>query len=133
METTEFNNLLEKLNKIENDILINKGQEYRRGDADVLANFKRIAQMLDLPVEKVWAVYFTKHFDAIINYVLTGKIFSDEKIDERVYDARNYLALGLAIFQEGRGNKVRQQAIVKNVLNNALGNMVLDSGVPWQE
>lgn len=44
-----------------------KGGEYS-GDHDRLANFKRNGERLGLPMETIWAVYATKHWDAITQY-----------------------------------------------------------------
>lgn len=45
-----------------------KGGEYA-GDDDRLANFRRNAKALDLPMETVWAIYAAKHWDAVMQYV----------------------------------------------------------------
>lgn len=100
MKDQEFKKLFDESVKREEDLLLTKGKEYRCGDEDVLANFKRLAQKMDIPIEKVWAIYFTKHIDSIINFVKSGKTFSDEGIQGRIDDARNYLMLGRAIFEE---------------------------------
>lgn len=97
-----FSKLVDNLSTEEQDILRRKGEEYRCGNPDVLANFKRQAQLLDIPPEKIWAVYFLKHIDAIINYVRSGRIVSDEPIQGRIADARNYLLLGHALFTENQ-------------------------------
>lgn len=100
MEITQFNLIAEKMVQDEMDILRRKGEEYRCGDPDVLANFKRLGKLLGLPLEKVWATYLMKHIDAINNRVRTGQIISDESIQKRINDARNYLLIGYAIFDE---------------------------------
>lgn len=77
-----------------------KSVEYTRGNLDDrLCNFKRIAVMLDLPTEKVWAVYFLKHVDAIVEYVKTGKQ-GTEGIAGRIDDAQNYLDLLRGLTEE---------------------------------
>lgn len=45
-----------------------KGGEYA-GDSDRLANFRRNAAALGLPMESIWAVYCAKHWDAVMQYV----------------------------------------------------------------
>lgn len=69
-----------------------KGDEYRAGDEDQLANFNRLAEQLGLRREQVWQVLFTKHLDAIRNYIRTQKQGS-EPIVGRIDDAILYLCL----------------------------------------
>ena len=52
-----------------------KGGEYA-GDDDRLANFRRNAADLDLPMETIWRIYAAKHWDAVGQYIRdlqTGK------------------------------------------------------------
>ncbi len=44
-----------------------KGGEYA-GDEDRLANFRRNGEILGLPMETVWATYYNKHHDAVMQY-----------------------------------------------------------------
>ena len=102
MLEVDFEDLLKTAGERELRLLIKKGSEYRCGDEDVLANFKRIAKLINLPVSKVWAVYFIKHVDSILNHIRSDVSSSkmEESLESRIDDARNYLALGRAIFQE---------------------------------
>lgn len=80
-----------------------KGGEYS-GDHDRLANFKRNGERLNLPMEVIWAVYFMKHIDAIMQYVQdlhTSKHRErTEPISGRVDDAIVYLLLFKAMLIE---------------------------------
>lgn len=80
-----------------------KGGEYA-GDSDRLANFRRNAERLGLPMESVWAVYAAKHWDAIIQYIQdknTGKTRPrSERITGRAMDMIVYLTLFLAMEDE---------------------------------
>lgn len=80
-----------------------KGGEYA-GDTDRLANFRRNAEALGLPMETVWAVYAAKHWDAVMQYVKDlneGKTRERlEPIDGRAHDLIVYLILFLAITEE---------------------------------
>jgi hypothetical protein len=82
-------------------ILRVKGNDYASGD-DRLANFKRLAARLGLSPIQVWAVYFVKPIDAILEYAKAGKV-SSEPIRGRFAVARNYLDLGLALIEEEAG------------------------------
>lgn len=101
MKRPEFEELIGKYLEAEMALMTSKGKEYTREAPDVLANFKRIGRELKLPMEQVWAVYFHKHIDAIMNYASNGgKIHSDEPIQKRIQDARNYLMLFGAMVEE---------------------------------
>ena len=81
---------------------VQKGEEYVRGSGDRLANFKRIAESLGLTPLQVWAVYANKHWDALLNYIRTGSVKSNEPIESRVDDLTVYLRLlrGLIVEHE---------------------------------
>tara|TARA_X000001388_G_scaffold57655_1_gene42898 strand:- start:757 stop:1137 length:381 start_codon:yes stop_codon:yes gene_type:complete len=73
-----------------------------RGDKDVLANFKSTAKDLDLDALQVLGIFMKKHWSSIINYIKTGKTFSDEDIDGRIMDLIQYLELTYACIIEKR-------------------------------
>jgi hypothetical protein len=85
-----------------------KGGEYA-GDQDRLANFRRNALALGMPMESVWAVYAAKHWDAVMQYVMdlnTGKTRERmEPIEGRVNDLIVYLILFKAILEERNAPK----------------------------
>ncbi len=99
MTTEEFEELFDFLQTEEWALITSKGKDYTQHDKDCLANFKRTAKAIDVPVKKVWAVFAHKHWDAIMSYIKTGKVESEE-INGRLMDLRNYLALGYAIIME---------------------------------
>jgi hypothetical protein len=80
-----------------------KGGEYA-GDQDRLANFRRNALALGLPMESVWAVYAAKHWDAIQQYVQDLNVGKErerlESILGRADDLIVYLILFKCIFME---------------------------------
>lgn len=82
-----------------------KGGEYA-GDVDRLANFRRNGEKLGLPMETVWAVYCSKHFDAIMQYVQDERIGVQrtrmEGIEGRVHDVMVYCVLFLAMLDEAK-------------------------------
>ncbi len=75
-----------------------KGKDYA-GDDDALSNFKRHAAELGLTPEQVWAVYASKHWDAIMTYVRLGHVAS-EPVEGRIHDAIMYLFLLLGLVIE---------------------------------
>ena len=69
-----------------------KGNDYRRGEDDTFANFKRQAATLGISQSLVWAVYAGKHWDAIMTYCRDGQVES-EPIEGRIDDLILYLLL----------------------------------------
>lgn len=100
MNKQTFEKLVERMEKEEHKILLEKGEEYTRGNEDVLKNFKGIAEDCGADLKLVWYIYFRKHIDSIANYVKVGEVKSNESIQSRINDTRNYLLLGMAIFEE---------------------------------
>ncbi len=76
-----------------------KGADYTRGSEDRLANFRRNAESLGLDMRQVWAVYASKHWDAIMTWVKNGQVES-EPIEGRLYDIATYALLGILIARE---------------------------------
>jgi hypothetical protein len=80
-----------------------KGGEYA-GDDDRLANFRRNGLALGLPMEAIWAVYYNKHHDAVMQFIKdnnNGKTRKRlEPIDGRVDDMILYLILFKAMLHE---------------------------------
>lgn len=74
-----------------------KGNEYAASNSDQLANFRRRAERLGLPIETVWAVYAGKHWDALETYVvdIAGDKTRErsEPLEARVNDIIVYLIL----------------------------------------
>lgn len=88
-----FSRLLDLMNKEEREVLKLKGSDYSDSQGkNRLSNFERLAERLDSTPERIWAVYFMKHIDAILTYCKDGQV-SSEGIEGRILDARNYLAL----------------------------------------
>jgi hypothetical protein len=100
MNHKDFEKLFKDLVEKETALMKSKGEEYCKGNPDRLHNFKDIAQDLGLDPLQIWAVYFKKHIDSILSYIKNGGVKSNESIQSRFYDARNYLALGLALIEE---------------------------------
>jgi hypothetical protein len=91
----DFVQMLGKMEDEEHAIMGTKGMEYTQGDLakDRLANFYRLGEELDLDPKIVLWVYLKKHLDSIVCFIKQNKVYSDESIEGRIHDARNYLAL----------------------------------------
>jgi hypothetical protein len=98
MNAAEFQDFRARFDSECAEVLHVKGNDYSSGQ-DRLANFKRLAERLGLDPIQIWAVYFVKHVDAILEFAKAGDV-SSEPIRGRFGDARNYLDLGLALIEE---------------------------------
>ena len=88
MNNKEFEELVKKFEQEEQELLLLKGKEYTIGNEDRLYNFKSIAEKIGISPMQLWAIYFQKHSDSIINYVKNkGKVKSNETIQSRIQDA----------------------------------------------
>ena len=83
-----------------------KGGEYA-GDHDLLQNFRRNSERLNLPMEVIWAVYAAKHWDAISQYCSDVAAGVDrprmESLAGRCDDLIVYLILFKAMLLESGG------------------------------
>jgi hypothetical protein len=73
-----------------------KGDDYSRGGADAFDNFRRHARELGLAPEQIWAVYASKHWDAVMTFIRNiedGGYEPSEAIDGRIDDLILYLHL----------------------------------------
>lgn len=109
-----FNELLKSSENRKLMLRVQKGEEYTRGDEDVLANFRCIGKQIEgikltpnNAAMVVWFVYFHKHLDALVNYIKVGKERSNEPITGRVDDMQVYLDLFRGFIQS---NQVEQAA-----------------------
>jgi hypothetical protein len=94
-----------------------KGKDYA-GDQDALANFKVIGKDLGLDPLKVWGVYASKHWSAVMAYVREGKVES-EPIEGRLHDVILYCFLLLGLIEE-RKIHAKLEAATRRVQEQAL-------------
>lgn len=102
MKSEKFSELVRKIHEKELKILDSKGIEYSEGLDDRLSNFKFVGEMLDIDPKKVLLIYMYKHVSSLISFVKTNKTFSDEPIEERLFDIRNYCALMNGLIEDER-------------------------------
>lgn len=76
-----------------------KGEDYTKGNIDVLSNFKE-GDFLGLNPYQTLGVYMKKHIDAIYNYIKTAGEHESEPIDTRIQDAINYLIFLKALIED---------------------------------
>lgn len=95
MDDKKRNELLKNLFSHCEAMMNKKGKSYA-GSEDVLANFKRNAELLGMTPFQVWAVYFNKHVDSINNAIKENPeypIDRSEDIKGRIIDSISYLTL----------------------------------------
>ena len=100
MKVKDFFTWAEEQFKTEMELMKVKGQEYTVSDEDKLKNFKSIGERLGLEPEMVCTVYLLKHMDSVRNYVIKGIESSNEPIEGRLHDIRNYILLLGALIKE---------------------------------
>lgn len=92
-----------------------KGKEYTQGNLDVLANFRRVGLEIQplmregASIEQAalvgWAVFFSKHYDALRSYIKYGTESSSEGIEGRIDDMQVYLDLCRGLVAELKTSK----------------------------
>jgi hypothetical protein len=127
MTFQEFDKFTEEIFEKVRNMRDTKGREYA-GSKDRFDNFNRIADVLELPRNVIWYVYFQKHIDSIRSYVKAGHEFSDEKMQGRVVDAITYLLLFAGMEKEDQISIVNAANQMMNVgqAPNALGDPLSD-------
>lgn len=88
-----------------------KGNDYIQGTDDEFRNFRVHAEELGLTKEQVWAVYASKHWDAIISFC-KGASSESEPIEGRLHDMILYCLLMLGMVREDRA--AREKAAAEN-------------------
>jgi hypothetical protein len=103
IDQATYDKLLAQTWETINELGKKKGGEYS-GDNDRLENFRRGGERLNLPMEMIWAVYASKHWDAIMQYcadIYAGKTRPRmESLAGRCDDLIVYLILFKAMLQE---------------------------------
>ena len=104
MTKENFNKLREELFLECEKITKTKGDDYTKGNIDVLSNFKE-GSFLGLTPYQTIGVYMKKHTDAIFNYIKNEGECESEPIQGRILDAINYLVFLQAIIEERKDGK----------------------------
>lgn len=105
MTREEFLSVMDEAYQSIREINATKGRDYA-GEADALDNFKRHAASLDLRPEQIWAVYASKHWDAVMTFCRRGQVES-EPIEGRLLDVILYSFLLLALNREQSQNRAQ--------------------------
>jgi hypothetical protein len=98
MKWSDQQELFQSMINLEKDLLDRKGLEYS-SDTDSLANFKAKLDIGVSPMQVAW-IFLEKHLSSIKSYIKLGHELSDESIEGRINDARNYLFLIACLVKE---------------------------------
>lgn len=107
MDRGEFLILIKALNTEAAELFEKKGADYA-GSVDIVRNFKSHGERLELPAEMIWAVYASKHWDAVMSYCREGQVES-EPIQGRVLDLIVYLYLLMALIVDKERGGANEQ------------------------
>lgn len=102
MTRIEFVKMRQKLLNEADFITKTKGEDYTKGDEDVLTNFKE-GRVFGLTSFQTCGLFTKKHIDAIYNYIKSEGQSESEPIRERIKDAINYLILLNGLIEEHKG------------------------------
>lgn len=112
MTYEEFDDIVDRLHKLEKEICATKGKEYSNSE-DRLANFKRVGTELAISPLSVAYVYLKKHLDSISFATKNDEVIS-ESFESRILDARTYLALLYALYIEIKREKRTENPFTGN-------------------
>ena len=105
MKKDDFINLMESMHEEEKEEHLRKNADYAdRNGINILANFERVAQNLNITPQMALLIYMEKHMDAIRTYIRFGSVMS-EPIEGRIKDARVYLSLLRAMVEQKKSVK----------------------------
>jgi hypothetical protein len=99
MNNMEFGKFTETFMEEQKQILKVKGADYSDVTTDRLSNFRAVGYLQCVAARMVWCVYMLKHVFAILTWVRTGKVHSEE-LRGRFLDLANYAILGAALATE---------------------------------
>ena len=83
------------------DEIKRKNADYASGSANAFAAFDEAASVLGLSREQVWAVFYMKHVQALVRYIKTGELMSED-IENRITDLAAYAAILSALVDDSK-------------------------------
>ena len=110
MNNKRYAHLTETLLSSTKKVADSKRHSYTGGSDDVLANFKRIAERLNVDPFVILGVYLNKQVDAVNTYIKDGTL--SEPFEGRIVDCLNYIFLAHAMYVEN------EEASGKNVITS---------------
>lgn len=104
MTIERFNEIIQQQLRKTADLLTVKGNEYAP-DVDRLAAFKQAADLQQISVPEALGGMLAKHIVSIYQMLHNASLYTDEKWDEKINDAINYLLLLKACIAEEEGEE----------------------------
>lgn len=104
MTIERFNEIIQRQLRKTADLLTVKGNEYAP-DVDRLAAFKQAADLQQISVPEALGGMLAKHVVSIYQMLHDASLYTDEKWDEKINDAINYLLLLKACIAEEEGEE----------------------------
>lgn len=104
MTIERFNEIVQQQLRKTADLLTVKGNEYA-SDVDRLAAFKLAADLQQISVPEALGGMLAKHIVSIYQMLHDASLYTDEKWDEKINDAINYLLLLKACIVEEEGEE----------------------------
>lgn len=104
MTIERFNEIIQQQLRKTAELLTVKGNEYAP-DVDRLAAFKQAADLQQISVPEALGGMLAKHIVSIYQMLHDASLYTDEKWDEKINDAINYLLLLKACIAEEEGEE----------------------------
>ena len=104
MTIERFNEIIQQQLRKTAELLTVKGNEYAP-DVDRLAAFKQAADLQQISVPEAVGGMLAKHIVSIYQMLHDASLYTDEKWDEKINDAINYLLLLKACIAEEEGEE----------------------------
>lgn len=104
MTIERFNEIIQQQLRKTADLLTAKGNEYAP-DVDRLAAFKQAADLQQISIPEALGGMLAKHIISIYQMLHNASLYTDEKWDEKINDAINYLLLLKACIAEEEGEE----------------------------
>lgn len=113
MTSDQEHNLFKEFSSIEEDILFSKASDY--ANHDVLSNFKKVANVLDITPQQYCVQMITTKIVRLANLIGSDKSPKHESIQDSIHDLRNYAFLLGCILEESRH---KSDSIAKEVFTS---------------
>ena len=104
MTIERFNEIIQQQLRKTAELFTVKGNEYAP-DVDRLAAFKQAADLQQCTVPEALGGMLAKHIVSIYQMLHDASLYTDEKWDEKINDAINYLLLLKACIAEEEGEE----------------------------
>lgn len=109
MTSDQEHNLFKEFVSAEKDILFSKASDY--ANHDVLSNFKKVANVLDITPQQYCVQMITTKIVRLANLIGSNKLPKHESIQDSIHDLRNYAFLLGCILEELRPDSMSNDKV----------------------